>query len=51
MKYNVAVDVAPEFDTEISQTLAALAVSSLEDVAGFDTESGSIYFKAGRNRS
>jgi hypothetical protein len=48
LKFNLALELAPEFGIEPKATLVALAVSSKEEVMGFDVEQTSVYLRAKR---
>lgn len=49
LKWNLAVELAPEYGLEVSPTIAALAVSSKTDVSGWDVEKASVYLKIRRH--
>jgi hypothetical protein len=50
LKFNLAVEVAPEFGIEASQTVQNNAVISLYEAAGWDREQGSVFFGLDRRR-
>jgi hypothetical protein len=48
IKFNLAMELAPEYDVPISSDVVALALSSKKAVSGFDRETTSIYFRPDR---
>lgn len=48
LKWNLAVELAPEYGREVSRTVAALAVSSLAEVSSWDVEQASVFIKSKR---
>jgi len=49
IKYNLAIDIAPEFEVVVSKELAFLAANSLEAVLNFEPEYSDMYFQPGKD--
>ena len=47
LKYNLAVEIAPEFELPVSKELAFLAKDSLDKALFFEPEDTAIYFQPG----
>jgi hypothetical protein len=45
LAYNLAARLAPKFGTTVSPEVAAIAISSLEDLMGWDREPASVFFQ------
>jgi hypothetical protein len=45
ISYNLAARLAPKFGTTIGQEVAAIAISSLDDLMGWDREPASVFFQ------
>jgi hypothetical protein len=50
VKYNLAIELAPEFGVEPSQAVQQVAAMSLYEAAGWDREHGSVFFGLNRRR-
>jgi hypothetical protein len=48
MKFNLAVEIAPEFEADVSKILAFLASDSLEKALTFEPEQSEMYFQPGK---
>ena len=49
LKYNGAIEIAPEFEADVSKTLEYLAQNSLEIAVDFVPEDSDMYFQPGRD--
>jgi len=49
LKYNLAIEIAPEFEANVSQVLMALAGDSMDKALSFEPEDTVMYFQPGKD--